>query len=194
MFARKIKVATISLCILAASIGSAFAESIEPLERVVPPDSPVYYDIGEINEEIYEKQLKIDRILFKEYDNKLEEKDIFVTHTAPMDEYVEIGITPYNEENINYIYDLIGEDKIKVVEGIPAVTLEYAEDMPLIDPATSDIADTSVSDSIAETDEVSVTADLGEDGEKNSPLQYILGGAIVVLGGALIVNRKQKRA
>ena len=43
-------------------------------------------------------------------------------------DYVEVGITPYNDKNVDYIYDIFGKDQVKVVEGFQATTLELASD------------------------------------------------------------------
>jgi hypothetical protein len=50
-----------------------------------------------------------------------------VTHTGPQNDYVEIGITPYNDANANYLYGIFGKDMVKIVEGQPAVTLGNGE-------------------------------------------------------------------
>lgn len=208
MIIRKLRILSISLCILVSTMGTAFAVA----EDLIPPDSPVHYDTGEINKEIYIKQVELDRTLFNEYISDLYEKGITVTHTVPTDEYVEIGITPFNEENANFIYDLVGKDKIKIVEGIEAVTLEYAEDLVTDGPATSYVADagpadSSISDSdtakeieeasIVSTDakeEVSTVSTDENEEVKKSNIPFVLGGITAVLVGALLFGRKRKSA
>lgn len=45
------------------------------------------------------------------------------THTAPLENTVEIGIIPYTEENISYLQEVFGVEAVTVVEGQQAVTL-----------------------------------------------------------------------
>ncbi|MDF2986715.1 MAG: hypothetical protein K0R50_2225 [Eubacterium sp.] len=86
-----------------------------------------------VNEEILKKQNEIDLYLFKEHQKELEQKGISVTYTAPMDNYVEIGILPLNDENAQYLYGIFGKDKIKVVDGQKVIAMTAAAD-PQIAP------------------------------------------------------------
>ncbi len=70
-----------------------------------------------IDSELLDKQSEIDRYVFEEHRDEIEQKGITVTHTGPMDNYVEIGITPYTEENAEFLYKAFGKEKVKVVEG-----------------------------------------------------------------------------
>lgn len=119
------KILSLSLCLTISSIGMVFADT-----RLAAPDAPVSNEVinVEIDQKVYDKQVEIDKVLFVEENLKLfEEKGIFITHTGPMDGYVEVGITPLTEENKEFILKMLGDDKIQVVEGIQAVTLEYSE-------------------------------------------------------------------
>ncbi|SCZ01767.1 stalk domain-containing protein [Alkaliphilus peptidifermentans] len=73
--------------------------------------------------ELAERHWKIDNFVFEKYAEKIQAYGFSVTSTGPMDDYIEIGIIPYNEDNANYLYDIIGRDEVKIVEGIQAVTL-----------------------------------------------------------------------
>ena len=46
-----------------------------------------------------------------------------MTHTAPFETYVEIGITPLNDENAAYLYGIFGKDKVKDVDGQKVITM-----------------------------------------------------------------------
>ncbi|ABR50031.1 hypothetical protein Amet_3940 [Alkaliphilus metalliredigens QYMF] len=70
-----------------------------------------------------QEQIDVDRILFKEYAEEISQKRFMVTHTGKVDDYVEVGITPFNEENANYIYDLLKEYEAKVIEGHQATIM-----------------------------------------------------------------------
>lgn len=97
---------------------------------VVNPNDSVSYDIPEfrgISEEILKRQQEIDIYLFKEHAEEIRQAGFMVTHTAPTESYVEIGITPYTDENINYLLKVFGKDKVKIVEGMEAIPL-MAED------------------------------------------------------------------
>jgi len=157
-----------------------------------------------VSEEILEKQKEVDKYLFEDNLQKIREKGFTVTHTAPMSDYVEIGITPYSEENANYIYEILGRDMIKVVEGqqavlydtgdapdasvsypanLAATTSDRAEDTPLVVEDNAQVvkatADTAESSPLAKSD------------SSPMPLFYALGGLLVV-GGAVTAIRKSK--
>ena len=70
-----------------------------------------------------QKQKEVDEYLFEEHTKEIEDKGFTVTHTAPLEDYVEIGITPYNKENADYLYEILGSDNIKVVEGQQATLM-----------------------------------------------------------------------
>ena len=67
--------------------------------------------------EILQKQKEIDKYIFEDHAKEIEQKGFKVTHTAPLNDYVEVGITPYTKQNADYIYKILGKDKVKVVEG-----------------------------------------------------------------------------
>jgi hypothetical protein len=72
---------------------------------------------------IIQKQQGIDKYLFEEHTKEIEEKGLTITHTAPLEDYVEIGITPFNKDNENYLYEIFGKDNVKVVEGQQATLM-----------------------------------------------------------------------
>ncbi|QGU95941.1 hypothetical protein GOM49_13325 [Clostridium bovifaecis] len=73
--------------------------------------------------QLFEKQKEIDEYVFQKHVKEIEEKGFTVTHTAPLENYVEIGITPYSKDNAEYLYGVFGSDSVKVVEGQQAVLL-----------------------------------------------------------------------
>jgi hypothetical protein len=75
------------------------------------------------SDDMLEKQQEIDKYIFEEHSAELAEKGITVTHTGPLENAVEIGITPYNEENANYFYEIFGTKHVQVVEGVQITTL-----------------------------------------------------------------------
>lgn len=71
----------------------------------------------EAGKALLEKQQKIDKYVFEDHVKEIEEKGFSVTFTGPMEDYIEIGIIPYSEENAEYLYSIFGKDGVKVVKG-----------------------------------------------------------------------------
>lgn len=91
------------------------------------------FSITAINEDMLNKQREIDIYVFDSHKDEIAEKGFEVTHTAALDNYIEIGIMPYNEENAEYLYNIFGRDIVKVLEGRKLTTIgdkgevQYAE-------------------------------------------------------------------
>ena len=111
MKSKYIKGIILGLCISAFSTSVAFAQAVS---SDVAATSEVVQTEG--TKELMEKQRQIDQYLFEDHTKELEAKDIFVNYTGIVDDYIEIGISPYNDENANYLYEALGKDGIKVVE------------------------------------------------------------------------------
>ncbi|MBM7685787.1 MAG: hypothetical protein PWP07_1690 [Epulopiscium sp.] len=181
--------------------GAVFAndQSVEPMQKSLPvdtvkmeeaegdvfiqimeedaPDAAVSHMAEEpaITEDILNKQKEIDQYLFGDYMKDIEEKGFTVSHTVPTEEYVEIGITPYTEENAQYLYSIFGKEQVKVVEG------ELAE-----------LYDSNAADStVLETQATMVNEDDVQK-EKQVKSLAIYGGGIIVIGGFLLARRKIK--
>lgn len=141
------------------------------------PDAAVSHMAEEpaITEDILNKQKEIDQYLFGDYMKDIEEKGFTVSHTVPTEEYVEIGITPYTEENAQYLYSIFGKEQVKVVEG------------ELVELYDSNAADSTV----LETQATMVNEDDVQK-EKQVKSLAIYGGGIIVIGGVLLARRKIK--
>jgi hypothetical protein len=126
--------------------------------------------------EILEKQAEIDTYLFEEHYEEIAQKGITVTHTVPLESSVEIGITPYTEENVNYLKGIFGSDAVTIVEGQQATTLGQSQDK------THEQADT-----IQEVGESAKSA------PSNTPV-YLATGGIVLVAGFIFGIRKKKMA
>lgn len=102
----------IGTCILANSIAGVYADT-------TAADMPVSIQIEQVNsgDELTVRQNEIDKILFEEHAKDLYERGITITHTGAIADSVEVGVLPNTEENANYIYELIGKDKITLVDG-----------------------------------------------------------------------------
>ncbi len=195
-----IKVLSLSTCLTMATMTAAFAQTLE-----LPPES-VKIQITSIDEALYEKQAAFDKILFEEKLKEIEEKGITVTHTYPADGYVEVGITPFNEENQKYIIEILGSDEVEVVDGIMAVTLTdelmsttsvtdvktvSAPDAATSGPAEEDAPEAQVVSAAEATDTNVISAkDEVKDAKGISPLA-IGAGAVALLGiGAVLFKKK----
>ncbi|MDF2512737.1 MAG: hypothetical protein K0S04_2603 [Herbinix sp.] len=111
MKSKYIKGIILGLCISAFSTSVAFAQAVS---SDVSATNEVVQTEG--TKELMEKQRQIDQYLFEDHAKDLEAKDIFVNYTGIVEDYIEIGISPFNDENANYLYDALGKDGIKVVE------------------------------------------------------------------------------
>ncbi|AOY74579.1 stalk domain-containing protein [Clostridium formicaceticum] len=94
-----------------------------PVDLLDTSVSDLRQEPREISGEMIQKQKEIDRYLFKDHVKEIEKKGFAVTYTGAFDDYVEIGITPYNEESAQYLYGIFGKDQVKIVEGQQASIL-----------------------------------------------------------------------
>jgi len=149
------------------SIGSADAPDTAVSDS--DPDSRAF------DEDVLKKQREIDQFLFEDHAEEINNMDFKVTHTGPSDGYIEIGITPYTEENAKYLYDLFGDDQVKVIDGNQAVLYQTSE----------------ASDGI-EVDLVSANDD--QTSESNAPWIYIIIGALLlIIAGGMFAKRKKNK-
>jgi hypothetical protein len=126
----------LGLCMSALATGTAFAGSLEgslPTTR-----GAVVSD--ELND-LYAKQKEIDQYVFVDHVKELDKKGILVNYTGVVDSYVEIGISPFNDENAKYFYDIFGKDEVKVVAFDQAVIYAsgVATDVGVAEPANGDV-------------------------------------------------------
>lgn len=157
----------------------------DPDRPVSSPALPVVTDGGATQEEpILQLQAEIDRFLFEEHAEQLEEQGITVTHTSPGKERVEIGIASYNEEDAAYLYEQLGQEQIVVVEGEQAVTF-----------GTTGSAEMDLNQTNRTTEgamEMTTTAASEQPAEESNKSLYALAlGAIAVLGSGLLLFRNR---
>ncbi|OLS41005.1 hypothetical protein [Bacillus sp. MRMR6] len=119
-------------------------------------------------EDILKKQKEIDDYVFVQHQDELTEKGITVTHTAPLEDTVEIGIIPYNEENISYLYDIFGEEQVTIVEGQQAELMNQ----------TTLQGEPSVSET-------------SNDNTFSMTSLFIIAGSILLLGSYLLLKKKK---
>jgi hypothetical protein len=163
-----------------------------------------------INEEVLKKQSEIDLYLFKQHSEEIAQQGIKITYTSPLENYVEIGILPYNEVNADYLYNVLGKDMVKVVEGVQVdliATTAIAPDTSISSPALGSsgiVEDSPVNkrleagiDSTAELYAASdAVGDTRETVQTGSSMPVVLASAAgaVMLGGALIAARRRSAA
>lgn len=75
---------------------------------------------------LYEKQREMDQYLFIDNVEEITSMGFEVIYTGVAKDYVEVGITPYNEEFAAYIYDKFGMELVKVVDTEKIVFYEDA--------------------------------------------------------------------
>ncbi len=163
----------IGCCFTVFSTGAAFAETGSKDEQ------PTEIQTTKSGDVLLQKQTEIDKYVFETHRDELEKKGITVTHTGPQSEYVEIGITPYNDTNAEYLYEIFGREIVKVVEGQQAVTLGTAvasNNSPVVTSASSSNADIAKSNS-----------------SNPFSLVYTLAG-VVLLGVVIFITRKLRVA
>ncbi|HYE83030.1 MAG TPA: hypothetical protein VEG39_12800 [Clostridia bacterium] len=107
----------IGTCIFANTIAGVYADTTDV--ELKAPDQVMQVTV---QDELTKKQSEIDQYVFEKHAKDFADKGITVTNTGVIGDVVEVGITPYNEENAKYIYDIFGKEDVKVVEGIQAVT------------------------------------------------------------------------
>ncbi|MDF2521210.1 MAG: hypothetical protein K0R84_1838 [Clostridia bacterium] len=127
------KALIIGACIAGSTMMGVYADTNTPVEKpaVVEPagvgesqEYTIQIESIEIPEALTQKQQEIDKYVFEEHQTELEQKGITITHTGIVGEFVEVGITPYSQENADYLYGIFGKDMVKVVEGQQAVALD----------------------------------------------------------------------
>ena len=157
--------------------------------------------------EVLEKQSEIDQYVFETNADDIAAKGFKVTHTGPFETYVEIGITPYREDNAEYLYGIFGRELVKVVEGQQAVILNASPDdaeAPDL-AATSGLAETGEDGETIQDAELYTTSGEGnsqdddlqtvnteeEEKESSGPVWMGIAGAAMVLGSLFAVFRKK---
>ncbi|MDF2673746.1 MAG: hypothetical protein K0R09_2011 [Clostridiales bacterium] len=165
-----------SICLTVLSSGTALASSGD-----VKSTSVQVQQSGS-ESEILQKQQEIDKYVFEQHQADIAKRGITVTHTGPMNAYVEIGITPYTPENADYLYQIFGRDKVKVVEGIQAETMEISATSA--NSNEDKVTTTSVNDN--------AKAAKGGSSIPNT-LVYTLAGLGLLGGTSFVVKKTAKR-
>ncbi len=184
----KILILAICFTLLSCSFVSADSEKDRLIstdqigESAGPP--PEIEASDAIDEEIIKLQREIDQYLFEEHREEIRSKGFIVTHTVPLEDCVEIGITPYNDENARYLNDIFGVDKVKIIEGQQAETYDIAVD------SDEDVEIDLVSANETEED---IAASNEEPESNSSKLPWILAAGVLIIVLSFIIKRKGHR-
>lgn len=106
------------LCLALISTATVFAGSNDNKKTTIQAKS-----VSEDND-LMKKQQAIDKYVFEEHAKDIEKQGFKVTNTGQVKDYVEIGIIPFTKKNADYLYNIFGKDKVKVVEGQQAVLIK----------------------------------------------------------------------
>lgn len=207
MFKKNLAMAImLGLCMATLSTGSAFAMIAEKPATRDEAQSPEL-------DALYARQAEIDKILFEDNVKETEKLGFLVNYTGVVDDYIEVGISPYSDEFANFIYDLVGKDDVKVIEMDQSIM--YASGVAT-GTATSDV----VNDAEAATDDQEVqiqiesTSNLDdavpepvlyettaanandetkkEEGTSTPIVVLAIAGGAALVGGAILVTSKKK--
>ncbi len=198
-----LKTVMLSVCISALSTGMVFAKSADnKTAEVTAQDTGAgsYQNTkadssrdtkeesvqdAKTDSDLQELQNKIDQYVFGDHFDEIKKMGFAVTHTGPIDNYIEIGITPYSEENADYLYGIFGSENVKVIEGEEAVLFTT-------DGGTaSDAAKEGNVNGAGEAENAPVT-DTAAD-KKSSMLPIVgIAGVAALLGGAVAMSQKKK--
>ncbi|MEG0772708.1 hypothetical protein [Clostridium sp.] len=151
----------LSFCLIFVSSNTAFAS--DDTTKVLTAQN----EITTTNQVLLEKQNEIDKYVFEDHSKEIADKGIQITHTGQVNNYVEVGITPYTKENADYLYNIFGTDKVKIVEGVKAQLMNESS-----------------------TTTVAVDANQATSSKLN-PIIFSLAGLIGVGAISLIIYRKK---
>ncbi|NLJ95776.1 MAG: hypothetical protein GX321_01370 [Clostridiales bacterium] len=128
-----IKVFALSFCMSALLTGVAYANSI----------SPAYEGTASTEKTaLHEMQKEIDQYIFFDNINEIEKMGFEVVYTGvSTGDYVEIGITPYTEENADFLYRVFGKENLKIVAADEVVL--YAPDELIVEDLPADSGNVS---------------------------------------------------
>lgn len=163
------KVVMAGTCFTLISAGSAFAAEPATLEAAISGNGSSAEFIGQVagDYELAPRHQEIDRLLFEDGGlEKFQAAGFTVTHTGPINDVIEIGITPYDDSYAEMVIELVGEDQVQVVEGVQAVPLMAGPDTSV--SSSDDVAEPTFSTMVVGAPEAgegeAVITSIPEDG------------------------------
>jgi hypothetical protein len=166
-----VKAFILGLCLSAVSSGVALAGTLEKSTAEI-----AVQDTG-TDSKLADLQSKVDQYVFTDHFKDIQEQGFAVTHTAPLEGYIEVGITPYSDENAAYLYDALGKEEIKVVEGEEVMMYTTMGTVP--DSAPSSEIDKKILDRQEEVNKILFEDKMNETKEKG----FVVTAAIATENG-----------
>lgn len=143
--------------------------------------------IAVVDENLVKKQEEIDEIIFNNNSKEIIDKGFNVISTSIVGSFVEVRIEPYNEENAEHLYNILGRDMINVVEGEQSIPIANEDSN-----TDAEFKITSSEDS-AQDAELYTSNDIKVNDDKyNGFIMIGLVLAVGALGGVVILSRKRK--
>lgn len=153
------KILLLGSALLVVGAGSALAA----------PDSAVSTSLhlaSAAEDRLTNKQAEIDEYVAGAGQEELSAQGFTVTHTGVVGDKVEVGITPYNEQYAEFLYEKFGRDIVQVVEGEQAIL--YGANAAEADVVAAEEAGTN-------------------------PWIWVGAAVVIIAGGLLIAGKKRFR-
>lgn len=141
------KVFVFGMCFSLLSTGVALAETVDNKSIELTRQE---ISNPEISSKTLELQKEIDKYLFEDNVQELKEKGIEITYTVPVDNYVEIGILPFTDENVKFLKDTFGSDKVEIIDGQMAILMATSELSPDTPVSSEDIGEVEILEGVVE--------------------------------------------
>lgn len=209
------KVLMFGICLSALSGGVVLAETVDGNTEEYS------IQITSTESDLDDMHSKVDQYVFEEHFDDFQKLGFTITHTAPVEGYIEVGISPYNDDYANHLYEALGQDVIKVVEGDEAIlyTTTVMDEAPDI-AASSDVNDEKILEGQDKENEIVTDTSYDQtqaqegtgnievvkaaetvpvkkdstDKVNNILLLTGIAGIAGLLGGAVVFNEKKKMA
>lgn len=177
-----IRAIILGIVITVVSSNVAFAETAEDNKS-----GDQIMQIAVVDESLVKKQEEIDEIIFNNNSKEIIDKGFNVISTSIVGSFVEVRIEPYNEENAEHLYNILGRDMINVVEGEQAIPIANEDSS-----TDAEFKITSSEDNVQDA-ELYTSNDIKVNEDKYSGF-IVLGLVLAVgaLGGVAILSRKRK--
>lgn len=177
-----IRAIILGIVITVLSSNVAFAETAEDNKS-----GDQIMQIAVVDENLVKKQEEIDEIIFNNNSKEIIDKGFNVISTSIVGSFVEVRIEPYNEENAEHLYNILGRDMINVVEGEQSIPIANEDSN-----TDAEFKITSSEDS-AQDAELYTSNDIKVNDDKyNGFIMIGLVLAVGALGGVVILSRKRK--
>ncbi len=211
-----LKTVMLGFCMAALTTAPAYAMLAED------PSTSVTEEASPEAKALNAKQVEFDKILFEDNLKAIEDLGFMVNYTQVVEDYIEIGISPFSDANADFIYELVGKDGVKVVEFDQSIiyaggiaqdsetddaeeimekddkseTTPEEEELTIqIESIGADDANEDENNTSADGEEVQVVSasDDAEKDESVTPMVVLaIVGGVALIGGAVVLSSKKK--